>query len=93
MSKTEKIKAVLGELEAIETIIKPYEWHSTEVSSALEVIAKFKESLKDPEHVDLYQVLEYIEKQERRLDYYRGEAAAEEVIGHIQRIKKIIGEA
>ena len=93
MSRTDKVGRILQEVDAIERIIRPYEIYSTEVSTALNDIAKLRERLKNPEKVDLIQVLQWFKEGERRLDYYRGQQLAEEVINHIEKIKNIITEA
>lgn len=92
MSKAEKAKRILKEIEAIERIIKPYQFSTTEVSRALEALAAFKESLKDPEKADLSQVLEWLRKGESKAAYYRGYGPAEEALGHLEKMKKIISE-
>ena len=92
MSKAEKVQQIIDEIEAIERIIKPYEFYTTEVSRALNALAKLRERLKDPENVDLSQVLEWIRKSESNVAYYRGYGPAEEAIRHLEEIKRIIME-
>ncbi len=92
MSIAEKAKYVLEELNIIEGMIRPYEAYSYEVSRALEVIDTFRENLKTPEAIDWKQVLEFLEKAEGQLNYYRGQGPADEILIHVRRMKSIIGK-
>jgi len=53
MSKISKIREVIKEIEIIETIIKPYEYYSTDATAVLSGLNAVKDDLKDADRAYL----------------------------------------
>ena len=83
---SELMKA-LEEINAIEQIIKPYEYEVPEASYCLKDLAATKELLKSPTRVNIAQALEKLKAVENRVNYYRGYAPADVALRHINRLK------
>ena len=86
----------LEEINAIETLIKPYRYESYDARRVLDELSALREALSSMDVESIRGFIEKILRLEAQAEYYRGYPVVEEALKHARRLreelKKLVGE-
>ena len=84
------VEEALREIDAIESIIRPYEYYTTDAANALRMLTTMKNLLREMNKENLEKALDLIKSLEDLGSMYRGYEPVEEASIHLSRLRNIL---
>ena len=86
----------LEEIDAIERLIRPYQYESYDARRVLDELSALREALSSMDVESIRGFIEKISRLEAQAEYYRGYSVVEEALKHARRLReeleRLVGE-